>query len=190
MRPDLCLEGDPLFPFKQASAFDRLQNILSTQTIHPSVMPWLPNNPKAVCFTECIWDALIRLSESYSSYGVVFSKKTIFDKGGGPVLYIRGDHLAALIENRTIPASLEPFIQPFDPTANIRTGVRIDFLHEREWRLPLALTFEYSDLQYVLVNSIDEATNIVHTIGSRNLPEEKVIPLSIYEEIRNAWGKE
>jgi hypothetical protein len=190
MRPDLCLEADPLFPFKQASAFDRLQNILITRTIHPSVMPWLPNNPRAVCFTECIWDALIRLSESYSSYGVVFSKKIIFDKGGGPVLYIRGDHLATLIGDGTIPASLEPFVQPFDPTAKIRAGVKIDFLHEREWRLPSALTFEYSDLQYVLVNSIEDATNIVRTIGSRNLPERKIIPLSIYEETRNAWRKE
>jgi hypothetical protein len=153
-------------------------------------MPWLPNSPKAVCFTECIWDALIPLTEVYSTYGLVFQKRLIFDKGGGPALYVRGDQLKRLIEARTIPADLEPFIAPFDPTAVLRREVRIDFIHEREWRLPFPFSFEYSDLEYVLVQSIEDATSIVHQIGSERLPESKLIPLNTYEEIRKAWGKE
>jgi hypothetical protein len=169
---------------------DRLLNILKTKTIHPSPMPWLPNSPKAVCFTECIWDSLIRLSEAYSPYGVVFSKRLVFGKGGGPALYVRGDHLKEWIASATIPPHLEPFIQPFDPLAVIKPAVKIDYLHEREWRLPLKFTFEYSDLEYVLVESIEEATRVVHQIGSERLPEKKLIPLDTYEEIRKAWGKE
>jgi hypothetical protein len=153
-------------------------------------MPWLPNYPRAVCFTECIWDSLISLSEVYSPYGVVFSKRLIFDKGGGPALYVRGDQLSKLIGAGNIPPDLEPFIEPFDPKAVLRRGVTIDYLHEREWRLPSQLSFEYSDLEYVLVKSIEEATSVVHRIGAANLPEKKLIPLNTYEEIRKAWGKE
>lgn len=190
MRPDLVAEGDPLFNFKRASAMDRLVSILKTKTIYPSPMPWLPNSPKAVCFTECIWDALIPLAEAYSPYGVVFPKRLIFNKGGGPALYVRGDQLKKLIEDKAIPPDLEPFIQPFDPEAVLRPEVKIDYLHEREWRLPSQFTFEYSDLEYVLVESIEEATSVVHQIGSQRLPEKKLIPLNTYEEIRKAWGKE
>jgi hypothetical protein len=187
---DLVPEGDPLSSFKQASAKDRLLSILATKTIYPSPMPWLPNSPKAVCFTECVWDALISLSEGYSPYGVVFSKRLIFDKGGGPALYVRGEQLKKLIAAGAIPPDLEPFIEPFDPGGVLKQGVKIDYLHEREWRLPSQFTFEYSDLEYVLVESIEDATYVVHQIGRRRLPEEKLIPLKTYEGIRKAWGKE
>jgi hypothetical protein len=189
VRSDLIRNGDPLFNFKRASAMDRLLNILKTKTICPSPMPWLPNNPRAVCFTECIWDALIPLAEVYSSYGVVFAKSLIFSKGGGPALYVRGDQLKRLIDAQVIPSDLEPFIQPFDPEAVLKQGVKIDYLHEREWRLPSEFTFEYSDLEYVLVRSIKEATAVVHEIGAQRLPEKKLIPLDTYEEIRKSWGK-
>jgi hypothetical protein len=188
MRPDLIMEGDPLFSFKNSSAIDRLMNILEMKTIHASPMPFLPRSPKAVCFTECIWDALVSLAEEYSPYGVVFSKRFIFDKGGGPALYVRGDHLKELGE--AIPQVIEPFVEPFDPKAVLKEGVRIDYLHEREWRLPSALTFEYSDLDYVLVESIEEVNDVVHKIASHRLPEKKLIPLNTYEQIRKAWGRE
>lgn len=190
VRHGLVTKGDPLFDFKRASAMERLVSILKTKTIYSSPMPWLPNSPRAVCFTECIWDALISLSEVYSPYGVVFSKRLIFDKGGGPALYVRGDQLKKLIELKAIPPDLEPFIEPFDPGAVLKPEVPIDFLHEREWRLPSHFTFEYSDLEYVLVESIADATSVVHQIGSERLPEKKLIPLNTYEEIRKAWGKE
>jgi hypothetical protein len=186
MRPDLVKEGNPLFGFKNASAMNRLMNILETKTIYPSPMPFLPRSPKAVCFTECIWDALISLAEVYSPYGLVFSKRLIFDKGGGPALYVRGDLLKELGE--TVPLNIEPFIEPFDPKAVLKQGVPIDYLHEREWRLTSQFTFEYSDLEYVLVESIEEANSVVHKIGSHRLPDRKLIPLNTYEEIRKGWG--
>lgn len=190
MRPDLVVQGDPLFEFKHSTALDRLMSILRNKVIRSSPMPWLPNNPRSVCFTECIWDALVPLSEVYSPYGLVFSKHLVFERGGGPALYLRGDHLKHLIETRSIPSTLEPFIQPFDPKEVIRSGVKIDYLHEREWRLPTELSFEYGNLEYVLVKSLEDATSVVRTIGSQSLPEKKLIPLDTYEEIQRAWGKE
>lgn len=153
-------------------------------------MPWLSTTPRAVCLSECIWDALVQLSEAYSPYGLVFSKRLIFEKGGGPALYVRGDKLKRLIDDTAVPASVEPFIQPFDPTAVIRHGVPIDFLHEREWRLPTDLPFEYSDLEYVLVDSKENASAVVREIGSANLPDQKVVPFDVYETIKKAWGRD
>jgi hypothetical protein len=155
VREELIGEGDPLFAFRESPAIDRLVNILRTRTIHASPMPFLPTDCRAVCFTECIWKSLARLADLYSPYGVVFSKRLIFDKGGGPALYLRGDTLVAV--GAEIPVVIHPFIMPFDPGAVIRDGVVLDWLHEREWRLPETLTFEYAHVEYVLVESIEDA---------------------------------
>lgn len=184
---DLIGEGDPLFAFKTATALDRLKNILTIRTIYSSPMPFLPNNPKAVSFTECIWDALTSLSDSYSPYGIVFKKSLIFGKGGGPALYLRGDIVKALWGGG-IPASIEPFIAPFDPEGVLKPSVRLDFLHEREWRLPSSLTFEYSEIEYVIVSSMEDARSVVDRIGPDRLPEKKLIPMEVYRNIKSAWG--
>ncbi len=186
MRVDLISNEEPLFPFRRAPALDRLTNILSTRTIYASPMPFLPNNPRAVCFSECIWDALISLTDQYSPYGIVFSKNLIFNKGGGPALYVRGDNVRNL--GGKIPASLEPFVAPFDPYEVLKPGVPLDFLHEREWRLNTNLTFEYDDTKYILVKTIDDARSIVHHIGSERLPENKFLPIDVSRTIKNAWG--
>ena len=188
LRADQVVAGDPLYGFKGATALERLLNILTTRVVRASPLPWLTRNPRAVCFTECIWDGLVQLSEAYSPYGLVFSKRLVFEKGGGPALYVRGDSFKALTEAGAVPPALESFVQPFDPTAVIKQGVPIDFLHEREWRLPSDLPFVYSDLEYVLVGSKEDASSVIRTIGSANLPDQKVIPLDVYATIKNAWG--
>src|SRR5713226_5863009 len=73
VRADLIGEGHPLYPFKNATAKDRLISILKTRTIHASPMPFLPRNPSAISFTECTWEALTQHAERYSPYGMVFS---------------------------------------------------------------------------------------------------------------------
>lgn len=185
VRTDLIQPSHPLFQYQQTVALDRLISILTSKTIHASPMPFLPNNPQAVCFTECIWDALVDHTDRYSPFGIVFSKRLIYERGGGPALYIRGDTLKSLIGN--LPTSLEPFIAPFDPQGVLQPGVRLNFLHEREWRLPKSLMFEYSDVEYVIVESIDNAAQVVHQIGAQRLPEDKLIPIEVYRNIRTAW---
>lgn len=186
VKADLIDTTHPLSAFKTASALDRLLNILRTKTIHASPMPWLPGFPRAVCFTECIWGGLASLAEQYSGYGVVFSKRLIFRRGGGPALYVRGDTLRDLGGN--IPESIKPFIAPFDPEAVLTPGVRLDWLHEREWRLASSLQFEYSEIEFVLVESIKDATHVVTEIGRTQLPEEKMIPIEVHRSIKKTWG--
>jgi hypothetical protein len=186
VRPDLIASSHPVYAHRQATASDRLLSILKSKTIHATPMPFLPRNAQAVCFTECVWDALKRFASRYSQYGVVFAKSLIHAKGGGPALYVRGDVLKGLGSN--LPDKIEPFVVPFDPGAVLKAGVRLDWLVEREWRLPSSLSFEYHDIEYVIVWTINDATRIVSVIGSQHIPMEKVIPMETYETIKKSWG--
>jgi len=185
VRQDQIGEGDPLWQQRGTSAKARLTNILTERTIYASPMPWLPTEHRAVCFTECIWESLTLLADRYSPYGVVFSKGLIFDKGGGPALYLRGDILGAT--GNGIPQQIQPFIAPFDPEATLRPGVRNDWLHEREWRLPNSLDFIYADVEYVIVDTLLDGLDLVRQIGAQHLPESKVIPIEVYRSIKQAW---
>jgi len=185
LREDLIPEGDRLHPYKRANAKERLMNILTSRVIHSSPMPFLPTEQRAVCFTECIWESLTILVDQYSAYGIVFTKRFIFDLGGGPALYLRGDNFVNI--GNQIPVLLHPFIQPFDPEARIRPGVPIDWVHEREWRLPHSLEFTYADVEYVLVETIQDATEFVHQMGAQHLPEAKIIPMEVYRNIKRSW---
>ena len=187
MRADLVPDDHPLHPYKNASAFDRLLHILTSKTVHATPMPFLPTHASAVCFTECIWKALTRHAKRYSTYGIVISKRLVHKMGGGPALYLRGDVLKELGNN--LPLRLEPFVVPFDPDAVVKAGVPQDWLHEREWRLPQSLTFNYEDVEFVVVNTIEDARKVVMQIGAYNLPEAKLIPMEVYETIAEAWGE-
>ncbi len=187
VKKNLIINTHPLYTYQTTHAKERLLNILISKTIYASPMPFLPNNAEAVCFTECIWDALISLADVYSPYGVVFSKRLVFEKGGGPALYIRGDSLSTIQAN--IAPCLEPLIAPFDPDGVLNHGVHLNWVHEREWRLPAGLKFEYSDIEYVIVSGMQDAMEIIQHIGSEQIPEEKYIPIEVYRTIRKAWGK-
>ena len=186
VKDDLIGEAHPLYQHKAGTAIDKLVSILESRTVHASPMPFLPHNSAAVCFTECIWDALVGFAERYSPYGVVFSKRLVFERGGGPALYVRGDSLQSL--GADVPSSLEPLIAPFDPGAVLSPGVPLDWLHEREWRLPSSLEFEYSDVEYVIVESIQDAIRVVQRIGAQHVPEHKFIAMEVYRTIRRAWS--
>ena len=175
----------PLHQHKQSSAMDRLISILTTKTIHASPMPFV-GGASAVCFTECTWDALVAHGNRYSSYGVVFSKRMVFQSGGGPALYIRGDILKSEIQS--LPQELKAFVVPFDPDEQLQPGVVQDWTHEREWRLPTPINFEYADVRYVLVESITDADTIMQLVGTMNLPANKFIPMQAYRTIREAWS--
>ena len=178
-------DSHPLIKHTDSSAKERLINILTTRTIIGSPMPWIPGNPEAACFTECVWRALIRHTDSYSCYGLVFNKRLIFDKGGGPALYVRGDKFNSFVSN--LPKEQQFFITPFDPSSALKNGVRIDFLHEREWRLPGSLDFEYSDLEYVIVDSIQDAHDLALAIGEQHIRQNRIIAMESYRIITDAW---
>lgn len=186
MLPDRVNEGEPLHPFLNASPRDKLENILRARRIFATAMPHLPRTPRAVCFTECIWAALVEMSDRYSPYGLVFSKRVIFERGGGPALYVRGDAIQQL--GNGIPQIVEPFIQPFDPEGVLVPGTPLDWIHEREWRLPQDLAFEDGDVEYVIVDSLSDAERMIDTFGTDRIPKSKVLVMEMYRTIKATWG--
>ena len=185
VRQDDLSPQDPLHQHISSPAIDRLISILKSKTVFASPMP-LMGDASAVCFTECVWDALVAHGDRYSSYGIVFSKRAIFQAGGGPALHIRGDILQSEISS--LPIALKAFVVPFDPDGVVQQGVIQDWIHEREWRLPESFKFEYSDVRYVLVESIADADRIMQLVGTMNLPASRFIPMEVYRTIREAWS--
>lgn len=183
--PDLISDSHPLSDHKNDSAKERLINILTTQTIIASPMPWIPKNPEATCFTECVWRALVRHTNSYSCYGLVFKKRLIFANGGGPALYVRGDAFSSFVSN--LAEDQQVFVTPFDPDRVLKRGVRLDYLHEREWRLPGSLSFDYSDIEYVIVDSTEEVHEVALKIGEQHIRQNQIIPMESYRTITEAW---
>ena len=121
-------------------------------------MPW--TGRKAVCFTECPWSSLIDHTAQYSSYGIGFNKSFIFSRNGSPVFYVRADQFKKQIWHE----DLYPFVTPFWPTyvpkkKKAETDFQVcDYSHEREWRVPHNLPFEYNQIEFIILkNYVDMA---------------------------------
>ena len=63
----------------------------------------------------------------------------------------------------------------------------MNWIHEREWRLSESLVFDFSDIEYVIVNTVVDAATLVHHIGAARLPESKVLPMQVSEIIKSEW---
>lgn len=187
---NLCVEDEnnPLYSHREQTAFEKLLSILQTKTIKASTMPW--TNTNAVCFTECPWASLVAHTNAYSAYGVGFKKKFIYQKKGGPVLYLRAD-LYQRYRNGEVAIAPEilPFITLFNPSysripENILT--KADYSHEREWRTPSNLSFEYTDVEFVIVKSNSDIENIPNDIVV-NIGKDKILVMDNYLTIEKLW---
>jgi hypothetical protein len=99
---------------------------------------------------------------------------------------MRGDHVRNMGIN--VPTSIEPFIAPFDPDAVLKPGWPLDFVHEREWRLPTSLEFEYSDVEVVLVNTVKDVGWLLDKLDDKTVLEDRLIPMHVYFKIKRTWG--
>ena len=63
----------------------------------------------------------------------------------------------------------------------------LEFLHEREWRLPKYFKFEDSQIEYVIVKSIDDVNSFVDRFGTDRIPRHKYIPMEVYEAVKKGW---
>lgn len=126
---------------KGTNPFELLKNILSEKSLKASETGYYHSkfHTKSVCFADLTVRGLQRHSKNYSPFGLSFLKELVFEKGGGPALYIREDLLRS---NNEIPDNLKPFINKI----NINS---FDFHHEREWRVPNDFKFEYNEISIV-----------------------------------------
>ena len=174
------------------TARDRLGNILTAKSVWATKLPHTDTH--GACFTECTWASLLDHAEEYSEYGIGFSKEFLFSKGGGPAVYIRADLYEAQLKHRGFDADLYKFLTPYrpfyapDPFKKKFSPNKpdIDYTHEREWRVTSDLSFDYGDVQFVVVKAISDIQqlpqNAVNAIGL-----EKFIPMDIYRTVERLW---
>ena len=106
----------------------RLDNILWQQSIW-GFPPFGAGSPM-VCFSESPLDHLAWLinARHWPPWGVIFTRQWVYATGGGPVWYARPDQYATMT--------------PDQLAWSVRLGTawgepRSEWLHEREWRLPV-----------------------------------------------------
>lgn len=177
---------------------ERLTRILQEKNILSTPMPWTAR--PAVCFTECTWISLLDHSKRYSPFGVGFSKAFLFAVGGAPAVYLRPDFLDWQKEH-TSPKQpfddrLWSFITPFAPDYAPPTKKKLqswqrfkaglDFSHEREWRVPHNLTFDYSDIAFVIVNSYEDMAKMPRPIKD-GIGRQQFLIMDIYRQIEKLW---
>lgn len=187
-------QNEEVAPFQQMNAKQRLESILQQKKIYTTNMPWtgLP----CVCFTECPWSSLLAHTEKYSPYGIGFSKEFIFNKGGAPALYMRVNIFEKL-RKKPVKSKEETemwtFVTPFSPKYGnkytrslLKTWV--DFSQEREWRTPNALEFNYSDIEFIVLKSIEDYDTLSGDIrNSLKEAKVKIIIMDNYRMIEELW---
>lgn len=187
-------QGDHFASFQEMNAKQRLVSILEQKKIFMSTMPW--TNLPCVCFTECPWSSLLAHTKRYSSYGIGFTKKFIFNKHGAPALYMRANIFEKYRkheEHRAEEKEMWTFVTPFSPeygneyTRRLLKKV-VDYTHEREWRVPEDLKFEYTDVEFIIVKTLDDfysfPVELKKTLKTANV---KVIVMDNYKLVETLW---
>jgi len=107
---------------------ERLANILWEGQIR-GFAPYGSDSPM-VCLSESPLEHLrwLLLNRQWPPWGLLLWRQTVYGLGGGPVWYARTEQLDAL------PAELRSWAVRFETGNN-----RSDWLHEREWRIPVPL---------------------------------------------------
>lgn len=168
------------------SAYERLVSILNSRKILASSLPWTGRH--AVCFTECPWSSLIGHSKTYSPYGIGFNKSFIFGTGGGPAYYVRKDHW----DKQTWEDHIQTFVTPFWPhyrTAKQKANVNfktVDYSHEREWRVPHDLLFDYKHVEFVILKNYEDMAKFPQELKN-SIGRDKFILMEIYTNIEKLW---
>lgn len=175
-------ENDDVDPeILDMSARERLETILLEWRIRASA-PFWSLGQRCVCFSEATPAGIDRLivgpRQRYEPWGLGFSKQFIFDRGGGPALYVRGDHWTAFRDAHLAPrisalATLYwPGAEPTEPGEVLPYPLESEaqWAHEREWRVPIAppaeaLTFELTDLALVIAGSEQWLAELPENLG-------------------------
>ena len=185
-------EKSPAKEFSSMSAKDRLISILTEKKIRATQMPW--TGAKAACFTECPWMSLLAHTQVYSPYGIGFKKKLVFSKHGAPALYMRTDTFHKSKEElQTFSKYMWPLITPFSPAyrpsgmkkAKYDIGL-CDYTHEREWRVPRDFSFEYKDIEFVILNNYQDMAEFPKELKDA-IGREKFILMDNYRLIERLW---
>ncbi len=94
---------------------------------------------KAVCLSDVPLGAAKGMREAHGEFGLAFRKKDVLAYGGQPVLYLTDTLIQAQKSAGGFDQALRPFVNLIRTPATAPQGKipnKVDFLHEREWRVP------------------------------------------------------
>lgn len=140
---------------RKIAAFDVLKEILVEGKINGSGNDgYVKGHRKVVCFSEVPLSAVQHFASPpdavnarYRYYGISVSKKALFNAGGRPVIYL--------------PDRDATWIPAEEKWRHVRFDYgKVDFTHEREWRIPDELKLQDMPGLYVLVWSATEAKEV------------------------------
>lgn len=133
-------------------AFKNLWKILVDKKINGSGNSGFINGrQKAVCLQELplpaiaenlMYEAEFENEVRYSPFGVRFHKGYVYKKGGRPVIYEDKDIMKQLLPEKE-----------YWRIVNLKlsdSNTYIDWMHEREWRVPGNLQFGYKNIEVIV----------------------------------------
>ena len=132
------------------AAFENLWKILIDKKLNGGC-GFINGDRNAVCFQELPLNALAenlnyeeKLNDKvrYSPFGIRFQKHFIYQQGGRPVIY----------ENTEVAKTILPeneYWRIVDLNLSDKDNY-VDWTHEREWRVPDELQFEYKNIEVIV----------------------------------------
>jgi hypothetical protein len=149
-----------------------------------------------VCLTESVKESVTSLIAEgrYEPCGVGFSKQFIFDKQGGPALYVRGDEWETATS--ALPEPLRARLVRFWPGAEAEPGEDLpwylqsksEWLHEREWRVAGELRFCLADVKFLIFPDLDWHDSYAEWVEERWGPEPAAVFQAIPSVVMNPDG--
>ncbi len=124
----------------------RLDNILWEQRLYGYPPFGADNDQPMVCLSESPPDHLRWLlgNQHWPPWGLMFHRQDVYNVGGGPVWYTRQKQYDTLNQDQ------RPWVVRLDTSLRAKS----DWLHEREWRIPLPLGYQGLNLGVVTVAAI------------------------------------
>lgn len=135
-------------------AFENLWKILIDKELNGGC-GFINGDRNAVCFQELPLNALaenLNYEENlndrvrYSPFGIRFQKQFIYQKGGRPVIYENTEVAKAMLPEKEYWRIVDLNLSDKDNY--------VDWTHEREWRVPDELQFEYKNIEVIVKNGI------------------------------------
>jgi hypothetical protein len=185
------------------AARERLTNILAERSITATKKYYSLGYP-SVAFTECPWTSLLEHAGNYSPYGIGFKKQLLWDAGGQPAVYLRSEFLEDIkthADKDSFPLVSQKFGALYTPIerepgwhtlGGTKVDTRIDFAHEREWRVLDDFDFDLGDIEFIVVNRFSDTQHLpsdaIAAVG-----EDRILSMSNYRRITELWppwGKE